>query len=381
MSLTTDDIKAEAYNLGFLLAGVTLPHQPPHLAAYKRWLDSGRHGQMAFLSRPDSVQRRQNPRLIMPECQSILSLALLYSSPLDRPDEQQAAEIRGQVAAYAWGEDYHLIIPPRLNLLAEKISEILSRPILQRSYTDTGPVLEHDLAQQAGLGWIGKNTCLISPNFGSFFFLSELFLDIEIEPDQPFLFDRCGSCQRCIQVCPTHCILPNRTIDATRCISYLTIENKGAIPVELRPQVGNWIFGCDICQEECPWNLRFAPTVGDPAFADHVDIQQPVLRKELQLTARTFNQKFKHSPILRARRRGYLRNVCVALGNQPDSDSVPDLAGILQTEPEPLIRLHAAWALGKIDTPAAHSALEKILNTEDDPGVLQEIQQVLAGQS
>jgi epoxyqueuosine reductase len=381
MLLITDDIKAEAYDLGFLLAGVTLPHQPTHLAVYRRWLDSGRHGQMAYLSRPDSIQRRQNPRLIMPECQSILSLALLYSSALDRPEEQQTAEIRGRVAAYAWGEDYHRVIPPRLDLLAEKISKILGRSILQRRYTDTGAILERDVAQEAGLGWIGKNTCLISPNFGSFFFLSELFLDVEIEPEKAFPFDRCGSCQRCIQACPTQCILPDRTIDATRCISYLTIENKGAIPVELRSQVGNWVFGCDICQEVCPWNLRFAPAVGDPAFAPHVDIQQPVLRKELQLTAQFFNRKFKHSPILRARRRGYLRNVCVALGNQPDSDAAPALASIIQTEPEPLIRSHAAWALGKIDNPAARSALEKILITEKDPGVREEIRQVLAGRT
>jgi epoxyqueuosine reductase len=306
----------------------------------------------------------------------------LYSSPLhildDRPD---TAEIRGRVAAYAWGEDYHTVLPPRLELLAQKISAIMAHPVRQRHYTDTGPILERDLAQSAGLGWIAKNNCLIAPTAGSFFFLAELLLDVEIEPDPTFPYDRCGSCRRCIAACPTDCILPDRTIDATRCISYLTIENKGPIPPELRPQVGNWIFGCDVCQEVCPWNLRFAPTAGDPAFAPRPGFPRPILHDELKLTPTEYNRKFKTSPILRARRRGYLRNVCVALGNQPDAGSIKPLAEVLASEVEPLVRSHAAWALGKIHAASARYVLEKGLKGEKEDSVLGEIQQALAGQA
>jgi epoxyqueuosine reductase len=337
---------------------------------------------MAYLARLDAVAKRGDPGKVLEGCLSILSLGVLYTSPLQLPSDQQATGGgRGRVAAYAWGEDYHTVLPPRLERLAQKISAMLEHPIRQRHYTDTGPILERDLAQAAGLGWIAKNTCLISPDAGSFFFLAELMLDVEIEPDPAFPYDRCGSCRRCIEACPTACILPDRTIDATRCISYLTIENKGPIPPELRPQVGNWIFGCDVCQEVCPWNLRFAPTAGDPAFAPRPGFPNPILRDELKLAPGEFNLKFKNSPILRARRRGYLRNVCVALGNQPDAGSVPDLVLILESELEPLVRSHAAWALGRIHNAATRVALEKSLKAEMDVHVLVEIREALAGQS
>jgi len=374
-----DDIKAEAHNLGFFLYGVSTPQPPAHLQAYKDWLAAGCHGEMVYLARPDAVDRRADPRLILENAASILSLGVLYSSPLNQPDQRQAAENRGRVAAYAWGMDYHIVVPPRLDQLASRISAILGRPVRQRRYTDTGPILERDLAQSGGLGWIGKNTCLISPLRGSFFFLAELFTDAELEPDSPFPFDRCGSCRRCIEACPTACILPDRTIDARRCISYLTIEQKGAIPPELRPQVGNWIFGCDICQEVCPWNIRFAPNSGDPAFDPRPDVPQPALMDELSLTEAEFNQKYRSSPVSRARRRGYLRNVCVALGNQPEPASVPVLARTLAAEAEPLVRSHATWALGRINTRAARVALEKGLRIENDTEVIQEIHLALAG--
>jgi len=373
-----DDIKAEAFNLGFILAGVAAPQSPAHFSEFKHWLEAGRHAEMSYLVRPESIERRANPGLILPEAQSILSLALLYSSPFNRPENHaQSAEIRGRVAAYAWGDDYHTLIPPRLDQLADKIASLIHKPVRQRRYTDTGPLLERDLAQQAGLGWAGKNTCLISPQSGSFFFLSELFVDVEIEPDPPFPYDRCGSCQRCIQACPTSCILPDRTIDSNRCISYLTIENKGLIPPELRQAVGEWVFGCDICQEVCPWNIRFAPAAGDPAFNPQPGIPQPDLIEELRLSPEAFNQKFHRSPIKRARRRGYLRNVCVALGNQPDVRSVTGLATLLHSDPEALVRIHAAWALGQIGTPGARRELEKALSKENDPRVIFEFKKDL----
>src|SRR5512139_3833352 len=187
----------------------------------------------------------------------------------------------GRVAAYAWGEDYHTVLTERLQQLVVFIETHLGSPFPYRIYTDTGPLLERELAQRAGLGWIGKNTCLINPQAGSYFLLGEVLLGVALEPDAPFIADRCGSCTRCLEACPTGCILPDRTIDARRCISYLTIELKGIIPVELRPAIGNWVFGCDICQEVCPWNQRFARTQGEAAFTARPGLSTPRLVDEL----------------------------------------------------------------------------------------------------
>jgi epoxyqueuosine reductase len=215
--------------------------------------------------------------------------------------------------------------------------------VKNRCYTDTGPILERDLAQRAGIGWIGKNTCLIHPGHGSYFLLSEIFLDLELEPDSPFVTDHCGTCTRCIEACPTDCILEDRTIDATRCISYLTIELKEDVPVELREKVDSWVFGCDVCQMVCPWN-RFAGE-GDPAF----ERERPAasLTEDLTLTPQAFNRRFKASPVKRAKRRGYLRNVAVALGNTGDMYALPVLQNALNDE-ERLVREHAKWAIEKI---------------------------------
>jgi epoxyqueuosine reductase len=221
---------------------------------------------------------------------------------------------------------------------------MVRRPIKNRWYTDTGPILERDLAQRAGLGWIGKNTCLIHPQHGSYFLLSEILLDLELEPDPPFVSDHCGTCTRCIEACPTDCILPDRTIDATRCISYLTIELKDDIPLELRDKLGDWVFGCDICQQVCPWN-RFAGEA-DPAFDSKTPPRS--LTEELTLTPQAFNQRFKRTPVKRAKRRGYLRNVAVALGNTGDMHALPVLQNVLNDE-EPLIREHAQWAIQQIE--------------------------------
>lgn len=232
--------------------------------------------------------------------------------------------------------------------LVRFIEEQVEGPIKNRYYTDTGPILERDLAQRAGIGWIGKNTCLIHPKQGSYFFISEIFLDLALEPDPSFVTDHCGTCTRCITACPTDCILPNRTLDATRCISYLTIELKDDIPVELREKIGDWVFGCDICQMVCPWN-RFAPQ-GDPAFSDDPSTSLralPPLTGELTLTPEAFNQRFKRTPVSRAKRRGYLRNAAVALGNTGDAHALPALQNALNDE-EPLIREHAQWAIEQI---------------------------------
>ena len=309
-------IETEAHRLGFQLFGVTTPDPPPHFDVFSAWLEAGRHGEMAYLSSERSRQRRADPRQIMPECRSILVLGTPYYPPVDPP---QDGVLRGRVASYAWGDDYHEALVERLQALAAFIQAQAGQPVACRWYTDTGPLLERDLAQRAGLGWIGKNTCLIHPQHGSYFLLAELLLSLELPSDAPFTADRCGSCTRCLDACPTACILPDRTLDARRCISYLTIELKGEIPPELRPLTGNWVFGCDVCQQVCPWNQRFAAASGDPAFAPRPDVPAPDLQAELSLTPEAFSRKFKGSPLKRAKQRGYLRNVAAALENLRNS--------------------------------------------------------------
>ncbi|MFZ5820966.1 MAG: tRNA epoxyqueuosine(34) reductase QueG [Chloroflexota bacterium] len=358
-------IKEEARRLGFVLAGVAAPEPPAHLSTYQRWLEAGRHADMGYLASDQARARRADPRLLLPECKSILVLAIPYHPPpifaphASPKNPDHVAKMggpeggQGRVAAYAWGEDYHLVIPPKLQSLAAFIEAQVGHPVPHRAYTDTGPLLERDLAQRAGLGWIGKNTCLIHPKFGSFFFLAEILLGLELQPGLPFQADHCGACTRCMQACPTQCILPDRTLDARRCLSYLTIENKGPIPPDLRPKLGDWIFGCDICQTVCPWN-RFAPGDVDASFAPRPALSpkgastQPGLISALSLSPADFNRDFQDSPVKRAKRRGYLRNVAVALGNVGGPEAAPALRSALD-DPEPLVREHAAWALTQIE--------------------------------
>lgn len=370
----TEAIKDQARLLGFQLVGITTPDSPPHLATYKSWLEAGRHGEMAYLASERARQRRADPRLILPECRSILVLGIRYHAPEEGEDHLDG---KGRVASYAWGEDYHDVLADRLRQLVAFIEAQVGKPVPNRWYTDTGPILERDLAQRAGLGWIGKNTCLIAPQLGSYFFLAEVLLGIDLEPDPPFLPDYCGSCTRCLEACPTACILPNRTLDASRCISYLSIELKGAIPPDLRQSMGAWVFGCDVCQQVCPWNRRFAAPEGDAAFAPPREVPAPDLARELALNPKDFNQKFNDSPMRRAKRRGYLRNVAVALGNQRNPAAIPSLAKTLLGEPEPLVRQHAAWALGQIGGETARRELQLALRTEMDESVRAEIHQAL----
>jgi epoxyqueuosine reductase len=336
------NIKDKSRQLGFFLAGVTIPEPPPHYATFEKWLAQGHHGNMDYLATERSRARRANPLEILPECKSILVLAMPYNPPLPQVEGPGGKE-KGNIAAYAQSVDYHDVLPARMKELVQFIEEQVGGPVKNRYYTDTGPILERDLAQRAGIGWIGKNTMLINPKEGSYFFISEILLDLELEPDPPFVTDHCGTCTRCIDACPTNCILPDRTLDATHCISYLTIELKDDIPIELRDKMGDWTFGCDICQMVCPWN-RFAPE-GDPAFnASHPPHS---LTEDLSLTPQAFNQRFKRSSVKRTKRRGYLRNVAVALGNSGDLHHLPVLQNALNDE-EPLIREHATWAIDKI---------------------------------
>ena len=331
-------IKEKARQLGFTLAGVTSCEPPPHYAAFETWLNAGHHGTMNYLAEERNRTRRSDPKQILPECKSILVLAIPYNPPHSQEDGMM------RIASYALGDDYHDIIPPRLQSIVEFIEEQVGHKIQNRYYADTGPVLERDLAQRAGLGWVGKNSMLINPKAGSYFLLAEILLGIELEPDDPITTDHCGTCTRCITACPTQCILPNRTIDARRCISYLTIELKDEIPLELRPLIKDWIFGCDVCQQVCPWN-RFSQKA-DPAFETKIPL--PVLTSDLTLTSVEFNQRFKKSPIKRAKRRGYLRNLAVATGNAGNKNDIPILEQAVK-DVEPLISEHAKWAKEKLE--------------------------------
>ena len=331
-------IKEKARQLGFILAGVTSCDPPARYGIFEEWLGSNMHGTMNYLAEDRSRTRRADPKQILPECESILVLALPYAN-----SEFRIQNSEFKIASYALGDDYHDIIPPRLQEIVAFIEEQLGHPIPNRFYTDTGPILEREFAQRAGLGWIGKNSMLIHPKAGSTFFLAEILLGIELEPDDALITDHCGTCARCIQACPTQCILPNRTLDARRCISYLTIELKDDIPEELRPLMEDWIFGCDACQQVCPWNRLSAPA--DSAFDPKIPL--PVLTSDLTLTSVEFNQRFKKSPLRRAKRRGYLRNLAVAIGNNGDETDIPVLEQALQSD-EPMIREHAQWAIQKV---------------------------------
>lgn len=370
-------IKQQAKQLGFSLVGVTLSDTLPHADVFAEWLELGRHGEMTYLDTPRSRECRAHPDLLFPQCRSVLVLGLRYPAPPSQP-VNTGDELRphGKIAAYAWGEDYHLTLPTRLQSLVDFIEAQVGHTVPNRWYADTGPILERELAQRAGLGWIGKNTCLINPQAGSYFLLAEILLGIELEPDPPFTADRCGTCSRCITACPTGCILPDRTLDARRCIAYLTIELKGSIPVEMRPIMDGWVFGCDVCQLVCPWN-HFAGTKVDPAYNITRTISDPDLIGQMRLQASEFNQMFRHSPIRRAKRRGYLRNIAVVIGNLGSLEAVPPLTEALLGDPDPLVRSHAAWALGQIDIDVASQSLERAAREETDLQVITEIQSAL----
>lgn len=330
-------IKEKARQLGFILAGVTSSEAPMYYNVFEEWINNNRHGGLAYLSEERSRTRRSNIKQILPDCKSVLVLAIPYS-PLSQKETSDPI-----IASYAIGDDYHDILPQKLQAIVSFIEEKVGRPIPNRYYTDTGPILERELAQRAGLGWIGKNSMLINPGAGSTFFLAEILLGIELEPDRPFITDHCGTCNRCITSCPTQCILPNRTLDARRCISYLTIENKVEIPTDLRPHIQNWVFGCDICQQVCPWNRFSQPA--DPAFESKTSL--PVVTSDLLLTSVEFNQRFKKSPIKRTKRRGYLRNLAVVIGNQRNKKNTLLLDQAVQ-DTDPLVKEHAEWALKRI---------------------------------
>ncbi len=352
-------IKAAAQQLGFDLVGISPVQLPPHGESFARWLRDGFAGELGYMSRTKALRR--DPNELVPWAQSIISVGMNYYTPYARSQNPAAAE--GWISRYAWGDDYHELIKARLEQLLETIRTLCDGKIEGRAFVDSGPVLERDFAGVAGLGWIGKNTHLISPKRGSWFFLGELFVDLPLAYDRP-MRDRCGQCDLCLKTCPTNAFAGSYILDARRCISYLTIELKGAMPRHLRSLVGNHIFGCDICQEVCPYNVK-AQATAEAAFGPRPGLFAPQLIPLLSLTDAEFRQRFRGSPILRAKRRGFLRNVAVALGNLKSLEAVPALIASLD-DAEPLVRGHAGWALGEIGSQAAVEALQRRLRVETD---------------
>jgi epoxyqueuosine reductase len=335
-----EKLKDHSRSLGFAFCGITSPEPPSHITEYENWIANNMHGEMHYMATDRARERRANPKLISPECKSIIVVALPYTSPRRNIARNVST---GRIAAYAQGDDYHDVIPPKLAQLIQWLEAETGKKIAHKIYTDTGPILEREIAQRAGLGWIGKNTMLINPKAGSYFLLGEVLIDLDLTPDAPFKTDHCGTCSRCIDACPTEAILDDRVLDARKCISYLTIEAKDSIPEELRSNLSDWVFGCDVCQAVCPWN-RFADSLTpDPELMPrHESIN---LIDEISITPHEFNLKFKNSPIKRSKRRGYLRNVAVALGNSNDPAVTPTLEKRASEESDPLVKGHIEWAI------------------------------------
>jgi epoxyqueuosine reductase len=327
----------KAHALGFDACRIAPAVIPPHADAFRAWLEKGNAGDMAWLAR--NAEKRTDPQLVLPGARSIVMVAKNYAEG-SAPEYPQVRPY--EIARYAWGEDYHEVLLPRLRELEQVLEAMGGR---QRGYVDTGPVLERDFAALAGLGWQGKSTMLISRELGAFFFLGAILTTLDLSPDEPAK-DRCGRCVRCMEVCPTQAITAARELDARRCISYLTIELKGSIPEALRPLMGNRIYGCDDCAAVCPWN-RFARASQEARFAAREYVDQWTLRDFLRLDEEGFRTLFRGSPIKRIKRRGFLRNVCVALGNTGTEADVPALEAAA-ADPEPLIAEHARWALAQI---------------------------------
>ena len=365
----TRQLKERAAELGFALAGVAPAAAPAGADRFDQWLAAGYAGQMHYLA--DRRDAYRHPDNVLDGARSVVMLAMNYrtSEPVAAPPGT------GRVSRYAWGEaDYHDLIRARLNALAEFL-RALAPTALVRGVVDTAPLMERELAQTAGLGWIGKNTLLLNRNLGSWFFLAALLTDLELAYDQPHATDHCGTCRACLDACPTNAFPQPYVLDASRCISYLTIELRESMPVALRPHVGEWVFGCDVCQDVCPWNSH-APASGETAFEPRADSNPLELAALFELDEAAFRARFRHTPLWRPRRRGMLRNAAIVLGNKRTPDALPALCRGLN-DFEPLVRAACAWALGKYSQPAAKTALAKRLACEQDPDVKREIESAL----
>ena len=367
--MTVEIIAALARELGFARAAV-VPIEPPRRhALYTDWLARGHAGTMAYLAAPEHIAQRADLRSLLASARSLIVVALAYERADPVPPD---ALVRGRIARYARGEDYHLVMRDRLVALADRVAAHVGRPVASRPCVDSAPVLEREWAERAGLGFVAKNTMVIAPGLGSYVVLGELLLDIELaqaapsEPPRP----RCGGCRACLDACPTQAFVDAYVLDARRCISYLTIEHRGAIPRELRRAIGSWVFGCDVCQEVCPFNAGAGAGTGEvdrglrPRSLDHA---LPDLVALAGKGANQLRQLVRRTALRRVPRGALLRNVAVALGNSGDPRAIPALVGLLGHR-DPLVRGHAVWALGEL---GAGDALAEY--RDDDPFVADEL--------
>jgi epoxyqueuosine reductase len=362
-----DQIRAQALALGFTLCGFTRLASLPRERFFADWLAQGYAGEMHYLAR--DPRHRLNPTLPFPQARSVICLGYPYAPPR-LPDIDWRHQLRGRIAAYAAGIDYHETIKAKLftlvRFLKDRFPDLWARP-----YVDTGPLLEREWAYRSGLGWFGKNTMLLHKQAGSWFFLAEILVSLDLA-GEGIPRAHCGKCTRCLTDCPTGALDQGYVLKAPLCISYLTIEHKGPIPRELRPQLGNWIFGCDICQDVCPWNEKFARP-----REDLVDELFPPLPALLALDEAGFRARFGRSAIRRTKRRGLLRNVAVALGNSLNPEAIASLRPALK-DAEPLVRSHVAWALGQFHEREARTALQQHLTCEENDEVRAEVRTALA---
>jgi epoxyqueuosine reductase len=367
----TKSIKEKGLEIGFDLVGISPVDSFPENQFYKEWLARGFAGEMRYMER--DPEKREDIRKVFPEAKSVISCGMNYNT--DYPYSiNQADTNKGWISRYAWGDDYHEVIKERLLLLEEHVREIVPKDIKSRVYADTGPVLERVYGKYSGIGWYGKNTCLINQDIGSWIFLGELITDLGLDYDSP-VPDRCGTCTMCIDACPTHALREPYILDSNLCISYLTIEFRGKIPSDLREKLDNNIFGCDICQDVCPWNRR-AKVSEYESFQPRNSSYSPDLVYLSQLSVEEFRKVFRNSPVKRAKRKGFIRNVMVAMGNSGHKAFIPYIKEALKDD-EALIRAHAAWALWKLEGNESCDTLSKHFNVETDNSVREEIESIL----
>jgi len=360
----TQNLKREALRLGFNLAGACSAVAPPGQERFRQWIASGFAGEMRFLT--DRAQAYEHPRHVLEGVRSILVLAAAYCTRPPRATEPG----QGRVSRYAWGDDYHHVIRRRLRRL-EQLHREWAPSARVRGVVDTAPIFERELGQLAGLGWIGKNTLLLNPGMGSWFFLAALLTSDVLAYDEPFPGSHCGTCRACLEACPTGALVEPYRLDARKCISYLTIELRGSAPRELRPAMGQWLFGCDVCQEVCPWNRRAAASI-DRAFQPRADTDPVELAELFFLDAASWRARFRGTSLWRPKRRGLLRNAAIVLGNRPHRAALPALVRGLG-DAEPLVRAACAWALRRYPEREARAALDRRAQIECDAAVLAEI--------
>ena len=370
MTSLENTVRTYAKELGFDLVGITSaePFLRDEQAALKRVRDGMMDGLGWYTE--ERVRRANRPQVLLEEAQSVISLAISYNTGPPTP----GGKLSGKIARYAWGDDYHDVIKKRLRQFCDGLEERLGRPIRTRIFVDDGPMNDRAAAERAGLGWFGKNTNILTPSHGSLVFLAQVITDLKLTPDTP-LKKTCGSCVLCIDACPTGAIVAPYVLDNRKCISFLTIELRGPIPKDMRPLIGDWVFGCDICQDVCPVNRKAAAGL-EPAFQQRHDFSAPDLIPLLELDDEGFRERFRNSPVKRAKRAGLQRNVCVALGNISDPAAIPALTRALESD-SALVRGHAAWALGRIGGEEAELALRSALGKPQEGEVIEELQDAL----